>query len=182
MRLFIAVDLPIELKKILMSLQSKLKEYVYGNFVSEENAHITMKFLGEVDDSKVDKIKSLCKEASSEFKSFKANLQRLGVFPNENYIRVIWVGIYDGKDTLEEIYKKIDAKLAPLGFKDKHGFSGHITLARVKNVKDKENLIKFISENKTKDFGSFDVKEIKLMKSTLTRTGSEYEEIGKFFF
>ena len=108
MRLFIAVDIPKELKQKIIDLQPKLKNYVYGNFVKEENTHITMKFLGEVEDSKVDKIKSLCSEASSEFKSFKANLQGLGTFPNENYIRVIWVGISDGKDTLERIYKKID--------------------------------------------------------------------------
>lgn len=173
MRLFIAIELPKELNEKMSEIKEKLKTEDAKTTLTKEN-HLTLKFLGDVEDSKIDDVKEALKKV--EFKSYKSKLNNIGVFPNENYIKVIWVGVKPEEET-KELKKKVDSVLEGFNFKDDFDFHPHITLARVKFVKDKPKFKELIHSLKIED-SEFEVKEFKLIKSELKPEGPEYTDLG----
>jgi 2'-5' RNA ligase len=142
--------------------------------VETENIHITLKFLGDTSEEHIEKIEEIMKNSVKETDSFEIKLKNVGVFPNQNYIKVIWIGIENG-EIIAEIAKKIDDELSKLGFKkEKRGFSAHLTVARVRSAKSKEKLLQIIEKYRNIDFLSFNVESIKLKKSDLTPKGPIY--------
>jgi 2'-5' RNA ligase len=174
MRLFIAFDIPESVKEQLVSIQKKIKTEAKISWVKAENMHLTLKFLGEVDEGKVDDIKQRLGKVS--FKPFEASVSEIGVFPSENYVRVIWVGLKDDK-SMQKLAQDIREALPE--FKDDYEFKAHLTIARVKFVKDKKALVEELKKLKPKP-EKFKVENFKLYKSTLTREGPVYEEVGVF--
>jgi len=178
MRCFIAIDLPTEIKKELKNIQEQIStNSIKIKFVEPENLHLTFKFLGELTDNKINKIKEVLREI--KFENFKVSLGSLGFFPSQNYIRVIWVDLKP-KNQLEELYKKIESALVREGFRaDKRNFETHVTLGRVKFVKDKPGFIKTLNAIDVKPL-EFQISSFSLKKSTLMRKGPVYENILKF--
>lgn len=174
MRTFIAIDTPKELKDFFLDLQKKINIEVKINFTKE--FHLTLKFLGEIDEEKLEEVKLVLKKV--KFESFKVNTSNLGVFPTESYIRVVWIGLESEK--INELQKQIDEKLSNLFPKDNR-FHPHITLGRVKFVKDKEKFIENLKSIKV-DEKEFEVKDFKLKKSTLTPKGPIYEDLEIYEF
>lgn len=168
MRLFIAIELPGELDEKISELKKRLDTEYAKTTLTREN-HLTLKFLGETD--KADEIKEKLKEV--EFNSYKVKLSEIGVFPNEDNIRVVWIGVKPEEETIE-LKKKVDEVLKD--FKDDFEFHPHITLARVKFVKDKEKFKELLHSLKIED-SEFDVKEFKLIKSELTPEGPVYSDL-----
>lgn len=171
MRTFIAIDLPEEVKQYLKGLQKQLGN---AKLTLVKDFHLTLKFLGEVSEEKIEEIKLLLREI--KFKAFKTRLTNIGVFPSENYIRVVWVGLEEGD--IKKLQKDVDDKLQKMFPKEKR-FSAHLTLARVKFVDNKEKFIDSIKKIKV-DKKEFDVCEFKLKKSTLTKQGPVYEDLEVF--
>ncbi len=179
MRLFIAIELPEEIKEHLAQTQAKIKENLSKEdkfrFVSKDQIHLTLKFLGEVQPDKLENIKELLGKVS--FNPFSSNLSELGVFPNESQIRVVWAGL-SPEEKIILLQKEIDGKLKKLFPKEKD-FKPHLTLARVNSIQDNKSFINNLKtikiENKTIPIDSF-----KLVKSTLTANGSIYEELQSF--
>lgn len=140
--------------------------------------HLTLKFLGEIPESRISTIK---KEIQTiNIPPFEISLQEMGCFPNLNYIRVVWIGIKEGSNNLKQLAHMIEEKLNPIGFpKEKRGFSPHLTLARVKKLQntDKKKLTTIIQESKEKSFGVQMIKEFILKKSTLKPKGPIYEDL-----
>ncbi|MEM2175107.1 MAG: RNA 2',3'-cyclic phosphodiesterase [Candidatus Micrarchaeia archaeon] len=170
MRCFIAIDIPEDLKEKINEFQSDLEKMFKNKikFVEKENLHITLKFLGEINEKELEKLKRILE--SIKFSPFKVRLKEIGFFPDEKFIRVIWIGGFsDGK--LEEISKIINEKLKKENFYFDERFSPHLTIGR---VKEKIDITKI---NREIDFGEFTVKEIKLKKSTLTQEGPIYEDL-----
>ncbi len=167
MRLFVAIEVPED--DVLVKLQDEIKK-INAKCTYPKHFHLTLKFLGDVDD--VNEIKE--KLSKINFDPFKMTISGIGAFPNEDYIRVIWAGI-KGHDNIIKLQKKIDEKLSDIFGKDTK-FHPHFTLARVKFVKDKDRMKKLITELKFEDI-EFDVKEFKLIKSELTPKGPVYENI-----
>ena len=172
MRLFIAIDLPEDIKVELRNLQKEFKGQ--GKFYFVKDFHLTLKFLGEVEENKVEEIKDRLKDI--KVGKFDLMLQDLGSFPNEDYVKVLWVGC-PNKEIIE-LHEKIDECLKGL-FKKEYRFSGHITLARVKFVKDKEGFVKCLKEIKVEE-KTIEVKDFRLVKSTLTSEGPVYEDLGVY--
>ena len=172
MRLFIAIDFS-ELKDYFLELQKQLPEK--SKLSLTKSFHITLKFLGEVSPDKVDEV--IGKLRAIKFEPFGVSLGFIGIFPTENYIRVVWVGI-NPEDKILELQKDIDESLKPL-FKKEKDFKAHITLARVKYPEDKkqflEDLRKIKAENR-----KIEVKDFRLIKSTLTPQGPVYEDLEVF--
>jgi 2'-5' RNA ligase len=175
MRLFTAIELPKELEEQVSKLKEKLKTDSAGMTITKDN-HLTLKFLGDVEDSKADEIKEALRKV--RFSSYKTKLNNIGVFPNENYVRVVWVGLKPEEETIA-LKKKIDDALKDFNFKDDYDFHPHLTLARVKFVKDKEKFKELLKSLKVEG-SEFEVKEFKLIKSTLMPEGPVYEDIGEF--
>ncbi|MEO2116937.1 MAG: RNA 2',3'-cyclic phosphodiesterase [Methanocaldococcus sp.] len=173
MRLFLAIDIPEEIKEEIAKFQGQFK--MKGiKLVEKENLHITVKFLGEVDEEKLKEILNL----DLSIQPVKIKLKTLGTFPNPNYIRVIWIGAYN--ENLIEIFKEIDKKLSNLGFKREREYVPHLTIGRVKFIDNKKKLKDRIEKYKDIDFGEFEVNHIKLYKSTLTPNGPIYEVIKEW--
>jgi 2'-5' RNA ligase len=173
MRLFIAIELPKELNEQILELKKKLETDTAKLNITKEN-HFTMKFLGETD--KAEEIKEALKKV--KFNHYKTKLHNVGVFPNENHINVIWLGIKPEQETIE-LKNKIDEVLKEFKFKDEYDFHPHLTLARVKFIKDKEKFKELLHSLKTSN-SEFEVKEFKLIKSELTPEGPEYTNIAVF--
>jgi len=176
MRTFIAIEMPKEIKEILLDAQKQINTEKVK--VRPAKAfHLTLKFLGEVEEKKIEEIKSALK--ATKFKKFNTTLTEIGVFPSEDYIRVVWVGLNDPKSIITNLQKEVDSKLETLGFKKDTKFHPHVTLARVKFVEDKERFIKNLKEIKIEK-KSFKITEFKLIKSILTPEGPIYEDLASF--
>lgn len=171
-RAFIAIPCPEEIKGEIIEIQTRIKDLGELKLVEPENIHLTLKFLGEVDNGLIDRISEKL-DLLSETEKFEISLKGLGAFPGQNYVRVIWVGIDKGADRIEELHGRIDSGLNSLGFPKDTRFNTHLTIARVRSI-DKARLKDILNKNSDKGFGSFPADRIELMKSTLTPKGPEY--------
>ena len=173
MRCFIAVDIDVFPK--LLEFEKEIKETGANvKLVEPENVHITLKFLGDTNESQIDEIDKIMKDAVKEIDPFNIQLKGAGVFPNQNYIKVIWMGIKQG-EPIGVIASKIDEQLSKIGFKkEKRGFSPHLTIARVKSAKGKDEILHVIEKYRDVQFVDIRVDSIKLKKSDLTPKGPIY--------
>lgn len=172
MRLFIAINFQ-EMKDYFAELQSYLPKNAKISLT--KTFHLTMKFLGEVQPDKVEviasKLRMLCP------KSFPVYLDSIGVFPTENHIRVVWVGLQP-EEKIIELQSEIDDSLKDL-FKKEKDFKAHITLARVKYLEDKKAFIGRLRKIKVEN-KKIEIKNFRLVKSTLTPQGPIYEDLERF--
>ncbi len=174
MRLFIAIEIPKDLKKELIELQTTLKDVFLGSWVGDK-LHLTLKFLGEVEDKKANAIKDALNKI--RFSEFEMSLKGLGAFPSEEHIRVLWVGADKGDEEAKEIQKSVETELEKLGFEKEHrDYTNHLTLCRVKRA-DKQIAKDVFKKYKNTEFGTFAVDTISLIKSTLTPKGPIYEPV-----
>jgi len=175
-RTFIAID--IEVSQKIKDLITELKQTgINAKIVDTKNMHLTLKFLGDTDKNLVDQIESAIQESVKEIDPFDIKLKNVGVFPNTNYIKVLWIGIQD-KGTLKDAAKEIDERLNKIGFKkERREFSAHLTIARVKSAKNKEKLIQLIDRYNNMEFQKIKVKKIILKKSVLTPQGPIYTNL-----
>ena len=172
MRLFIAIDFN-ELKEYFMELQKLLPKNAKLSYT--KTFHLTLKFLGDVYPNNVDKIVGALKNI--KFEPFSAFIDSIGIFPTENYIRVVWVGLTPEENVLE-LQNRIDDSLKPL-FKKEKDFKAHITLARVKYPEDKKSFVEQIKKIKVEK-KKIEIKSFRLMKSTLTPKGPVYDDLEVF--
>ena len=170
---FIAIDIDsfpklVEFERDIKNSGANVK------LVEPENIHLTLKFLGDTDELLIDRIEEIMKESVKEIEPFTIKFKSAGVFPNERYIKVMWIGIENG-EIIGKIASKIDKKISDLGFeKEKRKFSVHLTIARVKSAKNKEKLLQIIEKYRDVEFNSIKVESIKLKKSDLTPKGPIY--------
>jgi RNA 2',3'-cyclic 3'-phosphodiesterase len=142
--------------------------------VEPKNIHLTLKFLGDTDEKHIDAIEQSMKESVTKIKPFPITLKGTGVFPNQNYMKVIWIGISKGNH-IETIAQAIDEKLVLLGFKkENRGYSPHLTIGRIKTAKNKDQLLQVIKKYTEAEFATQTIQSIKLKKSELTPTGPIY--------
>jgi 2'-5' RNA ligase len=177
MRLFIAISPPDKIKEELALLAGSLSSGEPGlKKVQKENCHITLKFLGEVDEKKLEEIKAELSKIEAE--KFKISLKGTGAFPNESYVRVVWVGVEEGKQESLRLQEEIDQELSKIGFPKEKNFEPHLTIARVKFLKDKPGFLEKL--RKAKFSSSFSAGSIELIESSLTPNGPIYKVISRF--
>jgi 2'-5' RNA ligase len=174
MRCFIAVDLAEELKQKVINLQEQLPKDGL-KLVEKENMHFTLKFLGEIDEESIKKVSQQMRQVAATTKPFTILISGIGVFPNENYIRVVWLGGDNEDKDFIKLHQAVDDIMADIFKKEKP--VPHLTLARVTK---KINLAQFIADNRSTAIGEMTVERIKLKKSDLTRKGPIYEDVEVF--
>ena len=182
-RSFIAVELPRELKAELTKLQAKLKmERPRIKWVSPDSIHLTLKFLGDVETTAVDRITQAMTEAVHGIDPFELSIGQLGVFPNPRQVQVVWVGLEGQLDTLDRLYHRLEDSMAKAGFPpEKRGFKPHLTLARVADEAMPDERKRFgdlIAINKAEIDYSLKVNGLSLMKSALTPRGAVYTRLA----
>jgi 2'-5' RNA ligase len=164
--------LPIEIKEKILTFQKTIKDIpIKAKFVEPENLHITLSFLGNIENSKLE---SLIKEfdlVTKNTEKFDIEIGGLKIIPNENHIRIIGLKAVGGKP-LTNFIRSIGTRL-----NGKFHNKAKITLCRVKNIENKELVKKFIKENCGFVIGKFKVSHASLVKSTLTGSGPKYETI-----
>ena len=170
MRCFIGIDLPVEATKEIERLQRIIKPHFIGKITSSENLHLTLKFLGEIEDTTLNEVKK--KLSAIEHQFFELTLNGLGVF-SQQFIKMVWV-----KVSTVSLQPLIDNYLKDI-FEPEHRFMGHITIARVKKIEDKQSFLKLIN-NTTINKIIFTVREFYLKKSILTNEGPIYKVINKY--
>lgn len=182
MRTFIAIELSKETKDWIAGLQGQLKNSGADvKWVKPENIHLTLKFLGEIDDRQLNSIIGILQDSNKDRNSFYIRLSSLGAFPKINFPRVIWIGIDKGETESKQIAKDLEEELTKVGLaKEKRPYSSHITLGRVRSALNRDRLIKDLG-NLANNFPQdapgteFLVSKITLFKSTLTPAGPIYE-------
>jgi len=183
MRAFIAIELPDEIKDHLSRLQQDLKAAQADvKWVEPKNIHLTLKFLGEIDDKKLDGITKITEDTCGQKNRFPARICSLGAFPKTESPRVIWVGIDTGDKEVKQIAKELEERIAKIGIpKEGKLFSSHITIGRTRSSLGREKLVQGLN-NKAVLGGEkieFYVTKITLFRSTLTPKGPIYEPIRK---
>ncbi|MBU2561020.1 MAG: RNA 2',3'-cyclic phosphodiesterase [Nanoarchaeota archaeon] len=174
MRLFIAFEIPEDIRNILIAVQDKIS--FSGKATKTKEFHLTLKFLGEVDEGKVPALVDALSEV--QFTRFEASLSRVGAFPNANDPRVVWVGI-EPHENIGAVQQQVDACTQKLGFEPDKRFHPHLTLARIKFVDNRKEL-KGCIESINVPEASFTLDSFKLIKSTLTPQGPVYEVLESF--
>ncbi|MFC2091805.1 RNA 2',3'-cyclic phosphodiesterase [Elusimicrobiota bacterium] len=181
-RLFIAIPLSEGIRDRLSVFQEKLKKAVPNEKVSwvlPFNIHLTLKFLGETENSKIDKVKKKMFDAAKNISGFTVQIKNCGVFPDPKRPRVIWVGCIDNTGNLAEISKRLNSSLRSIGFeKEKKSFNPHLTIGRIRYLKDRPGSLEYIISEDV-DFDRMQVKEIRLIKSRLLSSGAEYETLDR---
>ncbi|MBU2522744.1 MAG: RNA 2',3'-cyclic phosphodiesterase [Nanoarchaeota archaeon] len=168
-RCFIAIAFPEEIKKEIIKIQKQLPEFK-GKLTEKENLHLTLKFFGEISDEKLIEVKKTLKKF--KFKKFRAKLGDLGLFC-ESFIRILWIKL----ENCDELQKEIDNSLKDL-FKKEKRFMSHLTIGRVKSIRDKKLFINCMKKINVKPL-EFEVNEIHFKESNLTPNGPIYSDILK---
>jgi len=176
MRTFLAIEVPQHIrKKVDSRIQEEKKKDLPIKWVAFENLHITLKFLGEIDEKKKDEITPVIVEISKQYAPFKVRLEGLGCFPGPRNPRVLWVGVTDGAETLGKVTNDLEERLSQFGFKKEKRFHAHLTIGRIKKPCKIDDILE---NNITTE--TFPVNAITLFKSTLKSDGPIYEELKKF--
>jgi 2'-5' RNA ligase len=174
MRLFIALGISEEAKDTLRKTQKKIQSS-NSKLTLVKEFHLTLKFLGEVEENKVEEIKERLSKV--KFEGFEVCTGNIGVFPSIESIRVLWVGL-ESKNMIESLQNKIEEALSGMFAEDKE-FHAHVTIARVKFI-DNKKLFKDSLKNIKAERIKFKIDRFRLMKSTLLPAGPVYEVLEEY--
>lgn len=170
MRCFISINLPKEIEEEIGKIQEELPDF-YGKKTELENLHLTLKFLGEINEDKIEEVKNELREV--KFERFNSEIDEIGVF-SEKFVRIIWLHL-TGCDELQKI---VDNKLKSL-FELERRFMSHLTIGRVKSLKDKKKFLEDLKAIKIPKI-KFNIDKFYLMKSELTNKAPKYEIIEEY--
>ncbi|SNZ17205.1 2'-5' RNA ligase [Natronoarchaeum philippinense] len=183
-RLFVSVDLPDEFADDIAAVQARFEDADGLSFTDPEQAHVTMKFLGDVDEDRVEAVGDAVAEAvaAADVEPFRARYEGLGVFPSLEYISVLWLGVTAGNDELSRLHDAIEDRTTALGFDaEGHEFTPHVTLARMEHAGGKELVQRGVREW-TPTVGEATVDAVCLTESELTSEGPVYSTVERFPF
>jgi RNA 2',3'-cyclic 3'-phosphodiesterase len=182
LRAFIAVEIPLEIRKTVCAATSKLRNEigVLVRWVPIENMHLTLKFLGDVSPSNVELLSEMLRAEMDLFHCFELRLNGLGSFPNLKRPRVLYIGI-QAPAALEALKRGIESASSRLGYgSEERGFSPHLTIGRVKQnvVATEQQAIRHaLEDTKIDSLGTARVNSVELFKSDLKPTGSVYTRL-----
>jgi len=182
LRLFIAIELPSEIRDALMAFVTESRGIApRAKWVRAENLHVTLKFLGETDEAKLPAIQNALVSVRSG-KPVALDFRGLGFFPNEHRPRVFWVGM-EASANLKPLAEAIDQEMHKNGFPlENRPFTPHLTLARFEPPGMPVQLSAAAKQNSARSFGSLTAHEFHLIESKLKPGGAEYTTLKSFPF
>jgi len=171
MRLFVAVPVPAGIREKAAALGMEIaRDGIVP--VRPGNMHLTLRFLGETEGRKLAQVESALRGIA--FAPFECRVKGVGVFPSENFVKVVWAGV-ESVGALESLAKDVQDALR--GFGGDERFSAHMTIARVKR---KTDLHAFLETHRNDEFGSFTASSFELIESALGPGGPEYGTVEVF--
>lgn len=179
-RAFLAIDVDDDLKPKINKIIKQFKQIdTRIKYVELANLHLTLKFFGDIDTNGLDVLEKAIANVLDDFHPFKINIKGCSAFPNNNHIKVIWVGI-DDDAVIKDMHDRLDKEFTRLGFDKDRKFSTHLTIGRMKSAKNKNKVKETIEEFEDVEIGEMEVDRIILKKSTLTPQGPIYEDMTIF--
>lgn len=178
-RLFVAIEIPEEIRKKFVLFQNTLKKADADvGWVSSENFHVTLKFIGYLEEEKIDTASGIVKDSVVHIKPFDLAYVGVGVFPTPRNPRVIFIDVIDPGKNLASIHQKLDSQFTVLGVEQENRpFEAHLTVGRVKTRRNISKLIDNLNSYNGFNFGSEHVTQVVLMKSTLSQKGPIYTKL-----
>ncbi|NLK51897.1 MAG: RNA 2',3'-cyclic phosphodiesterase [Syntrophomonadaceae bacterium] len=192
LRLFVAINLPAEIRGVLVAVQHQLRHLPYTvKWVEERNFHLTLAFLGEVEETRLPTLENALGQALHGFTAFNLSLSQIGAFPHLRQPRVLWVGLSGNTKKANLLSQQIHKALSEQGFTlDNKPFRPHLTLGRVKSRKVEDyRAQKLIAENDLEQIAAqqaallghpFSVDKVELMQSELTPQGPIYSVLKTY--
>ena len=176
LRAFVAVPIPDAVALFLKQIQARLR--LPGRnirWVAAKNIHLTLKFLGDIDPSRIPAIAAQMDAAAGGTAAFSLTAKGVGVFPDLGHARVLWVGLVGDLDRLKAIQATLESGLESLGFKkESRGFGAHLTIGRIRRRIDAQLIGESVEPLKTVASDYFRVDRLMLFKSILKPHGPEY--------
>ena len=178
-RSFLAIELPEAIRRKIEEVQKDLKlSHADVRWVNPENIHLTLKFFGNIDESRVDPIVKSLKGPVQTTSPFSVSIRGMGSFPHFKNPRVIWMGLREGKEVLAALQKSADGELIKIGFEQEgRDFHPHLTLGRVKSNRGRDELIGRMEKYREEEFGNFRVERLVLFESDLKPSGPIYTRL-----
>ena len=175
-RSFLAIELPKTIQGKIEEIQRDLKSsHADVRWVRPEKNHLTLKFFGNIEESKIEPIVESIEEPIQTTSPFLLRVKGVGAFPHLKNPRVIWMGLADEKEVLVSFQKHLETKLERIGFQaEGRPFHPHLTLGRAKSSRGKEELIIKMEKYREEEFGNFQVERVILFKSDLRPSGPIY--------
>ncbi|HEV3221176.1 MAG TPA: RNA 2',3'-cyclic phosphodiesterase [Candidatus Acidoferrales bacterium] len=182
MRLFVALDLSEPVRAAIASFCEKLRRVLpSARWVRPEGIHVTLKFIGEVNEDRVAPIQTALGKIHSAA-PVEMTFRGTGFFPNERRPRIFWAGI-DASPNLAQLAAEIESQLEPLGIpRESREFRPHLTLARFDGLHGIEKLHAALKESAAHEFGAVKTSEMHLYQSKLGRGGAQYTRLATFHF
>jgi 2'-5' RNA ligase len=187
-RAFIAVELPADVKDTVALIIKRLRpaQYRYVKWVAPSGTHLTIKFLGNTSTEQIPQITDIMRTAARKVPPIELRLGGLGMFPNEQRPRVLWVALEGNTEPLAIMQREIEKALEPLGFApENRAFTPHLTLGRLRDnasADDRKEIGGVVKAKKIDYDARFTLRELSLMKSTLTPTGAIYNRLDSAAF
>ena len=182
LRTFVALPLDSHIVTSLQDLHQKLQSLpVDVKWVKPHSIHVTIKFLGDVEEAHLDSIYEAIHQGVSGVKPWRVGVKHIGTFPGMRNPRVVWVGLDDPTGTIMTVQDQVQAELVKIGFeKERRAFTPHLTVGRVRTPKGKKDLVSFLLDEREREFGEMQVNRVVLYKSDLKPTGAEYTALQEF--
>jgi len=177
MRTFFCLELPEVVRNEARSVGSSIDSPAYVKWVSGDNLHITLKFLGDIDGGRVEEIRERAEGTAGRAESFEMKLDKLGGFPNLGFPKVIWLGSNSSPDEIFKLHRDLDESLFGLGFeKEDRDYVPHVTLGRTKDDDDGkiEQLGQRLREMNFDRSWTVPIEKLTLMQSELRSDGPVY--------
>ncbi|MCE9560434.1 MAG: RNA 2',3'-cyclic phosphodiesterase [Planctomycetes bacterium] len=181
-RTFIAVEIGDEILDNAVDLQTALAKCgAEVKWVEQESMHITLLFLGEVDDRELHSVCRAVQDVAAREAAFALRVAGVGAFPTPRRPKVAWAGITDGADDLKRLHDKLETKMLDLGCyrTEERGYTPHLTLGRVKSEADGLTLAPELAKRLTWSGGRTVVDEVLVFSSELERGGPVYTVLGR---
>jgi RNA 2',3'-cyclic 3'-phosphodiesterase len=180
-RIFIAIDISADARRVCSDHIDCLRNEFHAVRVGwerPEKLHITLKFLGDVDDRLLNELQKYISYVASHHRTFHLKISRPGVFPSRSKPRILWLGVEDGSNVGSSLYNELDTACIDLGFKSEaRSFKPHITIGRVREPEKADALARKHLERQIEPV-AFEVAEIVLYQSDLQPTGSVYSVVS----
>ena len=179
-RSFLAFELPYNIKKMVRQVSEHIRRANLNvRWVNVDNIHLTVVFMGNIREEDIPAIKGQIRKACMEFGPFDIELNGLGVFPNVQRPRVLWLGLDGDIERMSSLKSALQELLKPFGIKEeKRSFRPHLTMGRFRKPnRGDSTLDNIISQYKDLDGPVCQLKELIMFKSELKREGAEYTKM-----
>ncbi len=181
LRTFLGLDLDDSILDGFEEVGSKLDDpQAKIRWVARENLHVTMQFLGSVADERTSEVCKAVADGAAQVQPFDFELRHLLCVPPRGQLRMVWVGVHDPSGRLASLHEIVAGQLSGLGFREEdRAFRPHITLARVKSIRNPEAFRETAAVYRERNFGVQHVAELVTYSSQLTPDGPIYTPIAR---